>query len=150
MPRIELGLQDPQPCVLPLYDIPVGPPGIEPGLHPPEGCVLPVYYGPIWKSYFGTKSAGAPCKDRTYGLSDVNGTLYNWVKVRECDYLSRATLTQGKARAVPELCIRNQSGTKPFRQPYFLLCNLGILNCRSFCSNSNIRGRKRQHTEARR
>src|SRR3989338_6915806 len=25
VPRIELGLQDPQPCVLPLYDTPVGP-----------------------------------------------------------------------------------------------------------------------------
>ena len=52
LPRIELGLQDPQPCVLPLYDSPFfmkssfGPPGIEPGLYEPESYVLPVYYGP--------------------------------------------------------------------------------------------------------
>ena len=47
LPRIELGLQDPQPCVLPLYDTPVGPPGIEPGLYEPESYVLPVYYSPL-------------------------------------------------------------------------------------------------------
>ena len=68
MPRIELGLQAPHACVLPLYDIPfhkvlgytavlrysarvkspIGPPGIEPGLYAPEAYVLPVYYGPMW------------------------------------------------------------------------------------------------------
>ena len=56
LPRIELGLQDPQPCVLPLYDSPpsslfisfsLGLLGIEPSLHAPEACVLPVYYSPL-------------------------------------------------------------------------------------------------------
>ena len=56
MPRIGLGLQDPQPCVLPLYYspfpavihvmCPVGLLGIEPSLHEPESCVLPVYDSP--------------------------------------------------------------------------------------------------------
>ena len=62
LPGIEPGLQDPQPCVLPLYYSPVsgclkvkssvGVPGIEPGLHEPESCVLPVYYTPTQDSIF--------------------------------------------------------------------------------------------------
>src|SRR3989344_2341774 len=65
-----------------------GPPGIGPGLHDPQPCVLPLYDGPIRGAGNRTRSTrtrsvrttgilhpGAPCRIRTYDLSNVNRTL---------------------------------------------------------------------------
>ena len=70
-----------------------GPPGIEPGLYEPESHVLPVYYGPnkniiceshdyrptphrrLTTCHRPPMSTCAPCRIRTYDLSNVNRTL---------------------------------------------------------------------------
>src|SRR3989344_1360325 len=81
-----------------LHFVTFGPPGIGPGLHDPQPCVLPLYDGPSRGAGNRTRStrtrivrttgilhpdifalptdkAGAPCRIRTYDLSNVNRML---------------------------------------------------------------------------